>query len=408
MLAGPPRLVSLVTILLFLGIAWWYIGLIQQNPASTISSKVPSAAKGRPYVGNPLDFGIPIRFSDGVVKPPGSNYSHVMVVPKTMKEDLNWMARDLPDTPLIIYEVDNPNAKNKVPKNKGREAMVYLTYIIDHYNELPEIILFMHAHRYAWHNNILMGQDGAQMIRRLNHERVARLGYMNVRCHHEPGCPDWIHMDRPGGDFDFFHKPEEIYWRRDIWEEIHPGAPIPPTISGVCCAQFAVSRDRIRQVPIERFQHYRNWLLTTKMDDQFSGRIFEYIWHYIFTGHEVLCPAMNSCYCDGYGICFGGRQKLEDYFKAQDARNALYGELDGYVKEEDKAREEGRTIEWNETQKAWIGELKNELLERDPVLEKLRNEALARGQDPKARAEETESWDSSHIWDYGPDKQKQG
>ena len=103
----------------------------------------------------------------------------------------------------------------------------------------------MHAHRHAWHNNMLLGLDAAQMIKRLNHERVARMGYMNVRCHHDPGCPDWIHMDRPGGDFDFFHKPEEIYWRRNIWEEIHPGAPIPPSISGICCAQFAVSRQRI-------------------------------------------------------------------------------------------------------------------------------------------------------------------
>jgi hypothetical protein len=48
-------------------------------------------------------------------------------------------------------------------------------------------------------HNMLLGLDAAQMIKRLNHERVARMGYMNVRCHHDPGCPDWIHMDRPGG-----------------------------------------------------------------------------------------------------------------------------------------------------------------------------------------------------------------
>lgn len=240
------------------------------------------------------------------------------------------------------------------------------------------------------------------MIKRLNHERVARMGYMNMRCHHDPGCPDWIHMDRPGGDFDFFHKPEEIYWRRAIWEEIHPGAPIPPSISGVCCAQFAVSRQRIREVPIERFHHYRKWLLTTGMDDQFSGRVFEYIWHYIFTGHEVHCPAMNSCYCDGYGICFGGRQKYEDYFKMQDERNAHFDKLDVYNKREDEAKKEDKDPGFNATEIADREDLQKIISTMDHEMDVLRDEAKKRGEDPKARKEETETWDSTHIWDYAP------
>ncbi|PSN64443.1 hypothetical protein BS50DRAFT_575889 [Corynespora cassiicola Philippines] len=267
---------------------------------------------------------------------------------------------------------------------------------------LPDTVLFMHAHRRAWHNNELMGQDTVQIIKRLNHDRVARLGYMNVRCHHEPGCPDWIHMDRPGGDFDFYHKPEEIYWRRNIWEEIHPGAPIPPSISGICCAQFAVSRERIRQVPLERFIHYRRWLMTTAMDDQFSGRIFEYIWHYIFTGHEVYCPAMNTCYCDGYGICFGGRQKFDDFFKKRDRRNQLFQELDVFQKKEDEAKKEEKTVEWSDKERMRIAELRGIIAQLDKEIEAERNAALERGKDPKMRAEETETWDSSHIWDYAP------
>jgi hypothetical protein len=260
----------------------------------------------------------------------------------------------------------------------------------------------MHAHRHAWHNNILMGQDSAEMVKRLNHERVARLGYFNVRCHQDPGCPDWIHMDRPGGDLDFFHKPEEIYWRRTIWEEIHPGAPIPPSISAVCCAQFAVSRQRIREVPIERFKHYRQWLLTTGMDDQYSGRVFEYIWHYIFTGHEILCPAQNTCYCDGYGYCFGGRQKFDDYFKKQDTRNDQWTLLEVYNKRSEEAEKEGKDPGFNDTEKATISDLRAVIGGLDQELKQLREEAKRRGDDPKARKEETETWDSTHIWDYAP------
>lgn len=343
-----------------------------------------------------------MRFSDGQVKPPGSNYTYKIVVPKTEKEDLTWMEQEIPDAPLVVYEVDKADPTYKIPKNKGREAMVYLSYIIDHYDDLPDTTLFMHAHRHAWHNNILMGQDAAQMLRRLNHERVARMGYMNVRCHHDPGCPDWIHMDRPGGDFDFYRKPEEIYWRRAIWEEVHPGAPIPPSLSGVCCAQFAVSRQRIREVPLERFIHYRKWLLTTGMDDQFSGRIFEYIWHYIFTGHEVHCPAMNTCYCDGYGICFGGRQNFDDYFKKMDDRNARNEELEKYKKRKEEGEKDGTFEGFNATEAEDMQRLTNIIINYDRELDKLRDEAFKRGEDPKARKEETETYDSSHIWDYAP------
>ncbi|KAF2000554.1 hypothetical protein P154DRAFT_491705 [Amniculicola lignicola CBS 123094] len=400
MLAGPPRLVSLATVFFLFGLAWWYLRLVKEPSVPGFQGGSPSRIA--PFRGDPLDFSIPLRFQDGVPKPPGHNYTTVMVLPKTEKEDISWMERELPNVPLMVYEVDNPNAVNKVPKNKGREAMVYLTYIIDHYDSLPDTVFFVHAHRHAWHNNQLMGLDTAQMVQRLNHARVVRQGYMNVRCHHEPGCPDWIHMDRPGGDFDFFHKPEEIYWRKSIWEEIHPGAPLPPTLSGICCAQFVVSRERIRQIPLARFQHYRKWLLETQMDDQFSGRIFEYIWHYIFTGHEVYCPAMNTCYCDGYGFCFGGRQKFADYMDKRDSRNKLFEELDGYRKLKEEAIGIGGTFEYNSTQTARMEELNQIVGKMDTELENERLQAMKKGDDPKLRKEETESYDSEHIWDYAP------
>jgi hypothetical protein len=50
----------------------------------------------------------------------------------------------------VIYEVDNPEAKLRVPMNKGKEAMSYLTYIIDHYDRLPSTIAFVHSHKDGW------------------------------------------------------------------------------------------------------------------------------------------------------------------------------------------------------------------------------------------------------------------
>lgn len=129
MLSGPPRLVPFVFITLVLALVVWYYHSVSGSSASlsswkhgsTISTNTPPSL--RPGV-DPLDFSIPLRFSDGQVKPAGSNYTFKIVVPKTTKEDLEWMRQEIPHAPLVIYEVDNEKAENKIPKNKGREAMV--------------------------------------------------------------------------------------------------------------------------------------------------------------------------------------------------------------------------------------------------------------------------------------------
>lgn len=38
-----------------------------------------------------------------------------------------------------------------LPANKGNEAMPYLTYIIENYNNLPESMAFIHSHQFSWH-----------------------------------------------------------------------------------------------------------------------------------------------------------------------------------------------------------------------------------------------------------------
>ena len=226
-------------------------------------------------------------------------------------EDVSWVQRELPGLPTALYTVDDPSAPLTVPRNKGREAMVYLTYIIDHYDNLSDTTLFFHSHRSAWHNNVLLDLSTPLTIRRLSDDRVARTGYFNARCHLDPGCPDWIHIDRPEIDRDPVRKVEEEHFTRELWMELHPGARVPPVLSQPCCAQFAVSRARLRTLPRAEYERYRDWLLRTPLEDGLAGRVMEYNWQYIFARRAELCPRMDSCYCDGYGICFGGAAKLK-------------------------------------------------------------------------------------------------
>jgi hypothetical protein len=125
MLGGPPRLVSLVSVLILFILAWSFLR-IDRAPYGSIrfGNALSSASSPSALRGDPLDFGIPLRFKDGEPKPAGTNYTWSIVIPKTKKEDLRWLQGEIPEAKLVAYEVDNPNAEYKVPKNKGREAMV--------------------------------------------------------------------------------------------------------------------------------------------------------------------------------------------------------------------------------------------------------------------------------------------
>ena len=243
--------------------------------------------------------------------------------------------------------------------------MVYLTYIIDHYDTLPAISIFVHSHRYAWHNNDLLDSDMATAVRRLNADYVRRQGYMNLRCHMQPGCSDNLRLDATKKDV---HKPEVLIFRK-VWDQLHPGQPLPKTLSAPCCAQFAVSGDRIRSISRDQYRAWRTWLLETELESGVSGRVWEYMWHYIFTGKSDLCPTTHACYCGGFGVCFGSAASTDAWFETREALRKL----------EDQQREaKAQTEEQQEELAAQITRMQEEL-EAEKV------KALQRGLNPELR-----------------------
>jgi hypothetical protein len=58
-----------------------------------------------------------------------TNISKLLVIASQKKDDTSWIDELVPDWPYVRYITDEPQAKYKVPKNKGNEAMVYLTFV---------------------------------------------------------------------------------------------------------------------------------------------------------------------------------------------------------------------------------------------------------------------------------------
>ncbi|KAK2763215.1 hypothetical protein FQN54_009851 [Arachnomyces sp. PD_36] len=232
------------------------------------------------------------------VEKPESKVRQDLVVASMKGDDTSWLYEHFPSWHKSIYVVNDETAELTVRKNKGRESMVYLTYIIDNYDKLPDYMLFIHSLRYQWHNDDPL-YDGVPVLRNFQLPYLEKEGYVNARCAWTLGCPSEI-------------KPFQDTHRQDVhvgeyykngFMELFPGAKVPEAVGVSCCAQFGVTRSKVRERPRSEYERYREWLLETPLADDLSGRIMEYSWHMIFNKEAVHCPTAQDCYCNVFGLC---------------------------------------------------------------------------------------------------------
>ncbi|RMZ90037.1 hypothetical protein DV736_g2747, partial [Chaetothyriales sp. CBS 134916] len=131
--------------------------------------------------------------------------------------------------------------------------------IINHYNgdHLADIQVFMHNLQYQWHNDDA-NKDGATHF-----------------------CKAFIELssERPSAD------------------------DIPTAIAASCCAQFIVTKTKLRVKPLSEYVRVRDWVLNAPLPDDISGLIMEYSWHMFFGQPDVHWPEAQSCYCNVFGLC---------------------------------------------------------------------------------------------------------
>jgi hypothetical protein len=211
-----------------------------------------------------------------------------MVVASTSREDTSWLPVYFPEWKQSVYVVDDAKAALTVPLNKGHESMVYLTYIIDNYDSLPDNVLFLHASRFAWHNDD-PDYDALPTLRNFQFSYLQTEGYVNLRCVWVIGCPSEIrpHDDAqntlPAGKE---KTAKEIY--KEAFQELLPGFTVPDVVAVSCCSQFGVTRDAIRKWSRADYVRFRQWLIDTPLGDSLSGRVFEFSWHSM-SFHQFRC-----------------------------------------------------------------------------------------------------------------------
>ena len=197
----------------------------------------------------------------------------------------------------------------------------------------------------------------------------------------------------PGATEVDINKQEEVLLAKS-WSELFPMDEIPNVLAQPCCAQFAISADRIRQMPLSRYVFFRDWLLRTPLSDALSGRVWEYVWHYLFTGQNVVCPKEHICYCDGFGVCFGGQKEYDNYWSAVNDLSHKRSSLDEWERQNHKIKDMERKGEVEEGVQIDIPEygmdekLKKEIAHLEEWTARTKKEAFERGNLAEARAKE--------------------
>lgn len=229
-----------------------------------------------------------------------------LVLAAMQASNMSWVEEHLSDWQVNIYRADakHEDVGLTVPVNKGNEAMVYLTYvldiltssirslvsychtncpfhdsyIIDRYWSLPEVSVFLHGGRYQWHvDNPLY--DSVISISHLNLDFVQEAGYVNLRCAWSVGCPRELEparylRERPDDE----GHPTAVEYP-DRFMELFPRAEVPEVVGTPCCSQFALSKTKIHERSLEDYVRLQQWLMDTDLDAGISGRILEYSWH---------------------------------------------------------------------------------------------------------------------------------
>lgn len=157
-----------------------------------------------------------------------------------------------------------------VPVNNGREASVYLKYIIDYYEHLPTFTIFLQDEDKSWHHE---GSIVERVLDRVG--RRSKYHNLNSKCLGiVRGIDLWPTMKS------FFRAYLEPYIGSiEQYGEFTPGFR--------CCAQFVVHRDRIRQHPLRMYESLLRYTLRepprgTPNPEKARGHMLEWTWHLIF------------------------------------------------------------------------------------------------------------------------------
>jgi len=193
-------------------------------------------------------------------------------------EPLDWL-QDQPFKPVIMVKGQPAGTPNNLVKNWGREASSYLQFILEHYDDLPPRMIFVHGHNESWHMKDIVAALNVVDPMSYTYAALANM-FVCFRA-------DFVTLANCWEDA------KAIPWLGTL-----PVEPEDPLVGTICCATFLVTKERVLSRSKEFYQWLMDWIMSESMHDSLSGRCMEWMWHKIFGNPwrsyaidpTLLCP----------------------------------------------------------------------------------------------------------------------
>eukprot|EP01064_Diplonema_japonicum_P036286 TRINITY_DN8101_c0_g1_i1.p1 TRINITY_DN8101_c0_g1~~TRINITY_DN8101_c0_g1_i1.p1 ORF type:complete len:549 (+),score=44.05 TRINITY_DN8101_c0_g1_i1:94-1647(+) len=202
---------------------------------------------------------------------------------------------EIPDFSTTYKQALEQDGSRYYLTNFGDESSGYLRFIIDNYDDLPNITVFLHGTPMGHNSDI---GRWISHVKETTWFTFLTTGWVENRCildmHNKSLIPNYDE----GAFIDF--------WLKFPWSEMGLGS-LPRCLSLYCCAEFAVSRDAIRSQPLMFYKELWSFTLNFVLDQNTArkykgwslrqiGGIYEHSWHVMFG--EPMTMQRYENYCD--------------------------------------------------------------------------------------------------------------
>ena len=196
------------------------------------------------------------------------NPNNTIIVISRYNKNTSWTKKftDKGYVTLIYEHGENGSANNpyNLNVNKGKEAAVYLKYIIDKYDSLPTYTVFLHDKLESWHHQ----GDLVKLVLKNQNSNKKYFNFNNKVC-------STIKND--------VWKEMKWFFKKYLSKYIGPIENFGDwTVNHLCCAQFVCHKSKITQHPKKMYVDLYNWIIKTDIDHQTTGRLLEWTWRIIF------------------------------------------------------------------------------------------------------------------------------
>lgn len=204
--------------------------------------------------------------------------------------------------PFVIFTKDTPEREPYNARNKAKSETNLLKFAYEFYDQLPQNIIYVHQYEYKWHHTGSIADILNSGKLREQFKQSKTRGYYNFNTWLlEPAKEKVERMLQSG------------WWQacmQPYFGDVHEYHDF--TLKKRGCAQFVVSRERIRSLPREFYKNMYDWLVANStgtgrgvphqspLDNFYTSRYLEWVWELIFTVHKPSENAfVNLCTVNG-------------------------------------------------------------------------------------------------------------